>query len=192
MADVFERRADLKEWRIRLWSLIKKTPHLDWLLLTKRPHNIESMVPWENDEWPDNIWLGTTVENQHWANKRLPELEKHSAKVRFLSCEPLLGNLDLKSWMKDGVINWVIAGGESGPKSRPMSPEWVRSLRDQCIDEDVAFHFKQWGHWAPTELLTVEQKKTLIFDTHEMAAAGKKQAGRNLDGRTWDQLPVNA
>jgi protein gp37 len=94
--------------------------------------------------------------------------------------------------MKDGVIDWVIAGGESGTKSRPMSPEWVRSLRDQCIDQDVAFHFKQWGHWAPIELLTVEQKKILIFDTHEMAAAGKKHAGRNLDGRTWDQLPKSA
>ena len=192
MADVFERRADLKESRLRLWNLIDQTPHLDWLLLTKRPQHIDAMVPWSNDAWPENIWLGTTVENQHWANKRLPELAKHSARVRFLSCEPLLGDIDLRCWMNDGAINWIIAGGESGPKSRPMSPQWVRSLRDQCVDENVAFHFKQWGHWAPVELLTSEQKKTLIFDEYEMAAAGKKMAGRSLDGRTWDQLPKSA
>lgn len=192
MADVFERRADLKEWRARLWELISSTPNLDWLLLTKRPHNIGSMVPWGETEWPYNVWLGTTVENQHWANKRLPELAKHSAKVKFLSCEPLLGDIDLRKWLHSGAINWIIAGGESGPHSRPMSPHWVRSLRDQCQTSKVAFHFKQWGHWAPAELLTKAQKKTLIFDNYEMAAAGKKNAGRNLDGRTWDQLPKTA
>jgi len=192
MADVFERRAELKGSRARLWQLIQKTPWLDWLLLTKRPQNIESMIPWGPDEWPQNIWLGTTVENQHWAEKRLPDLAKHPAKVRFLSCEPLLGEIDLLPWMRKGVLDWVIAGGESGPHSRPMSPQWVRKLRDDCIESRVAFHFKQWGHWAPVELLTSEQKKTLIFDDYTMAPAGKKQAGRNLDGRTWDELPISA
>ena len=189
MADVFERRSDLREPRTRLWALIEETPFLDWLLLTKRPHNVESMVPWESDAWPHNVWLGTTVENQHWAEKRLPHLIKHSAKVRFLSCEPLLSSINLSPWMKRGMIDWVIAGGESGARSRPMSPDWVRRLRDDCINHDVSFHFKQWGHWAPAALMTAEQRNTLVFDNVKMAAAGKKRAGRALDGRTWDQLP---
>ena len=191
MADVFERRADLKQWRVRLWELIEKTPMLDWLLLTKRPQNISKMVPW-GTSWPDNVWLGTTVENQHWVKKRLPYLVGNSAKVKFLSCEPLLSEIDLSEWMKDGLINWVIAGGESGQGSRPMSPQWVRSLRDQCLHYDVAFHFKQWGHWAPVELLTIEQKKIVILDDFKLVAAGKKKAGRFLDGRTWDGLPESA
>jgi len=195
MADVFERRAELNLWRDRLWEIIEQTPMLDWLLLTKRPQNITSMTPWNNKSWPDNIWLGTTVENQHWAEKRLPDLLKHNAKVRFVSCEPLLGHLDLSPWMTGpgfNRIDWVIAGGESGPHSRPMNPEWARSLRDQCLKEKAAFHFKQWGHWAPTELLTKEQKKIITFGDIKMVAAGKKIAGRFLDGRTWDQLPISA
>lgn len=193
MADVFERRSDLRTWRDRLWELIEQTPMLDWLLLTKRPQNISKMVPWANNSWPDNVWLGTTVENQHWAEKRLPLLVENNAKVKFLSCEPLLSEIDLSKWMKDGLLDWVIAGGESGPHSRPMSPDWVRSLRDQCVDYDVAFHFKQWGHWVPVELLTVEQKKAkVIIDNFELGAVGKKKAGRSLDGRTWDGLPRSA
>lgn len=192
MADVFERRADLKEARSRLWRLIGQTPNLDWLLLTKRPHNISTMAPWGHNQWPDNIWLGTTVENQHWAEERIPELGKHPARVRFLSCEPLLGELDLTPYFAKGLIDWVIAGGESGARSRPMSPRWVRKLRDDCVRHQVAFHFKQWGHWAPAELLTTDQKNTLIFEEHRMAAAGKKQAGRSLDGEIWDQLPRSA
>ena len=151
------------------------------------------MVPWEKGKWPDNVWLGTTVENQNWANKRLPLLVENDAKVKFLSCEPLLSHIDLSEWMQKGLIDWVIAGGESGPYSRPMSPEWVRSLRNQCRNNKVAFHFKQWGHWAPVELLTKEQLKVKItLDHFELGAVGKKKAGRNLDGRTWDELPISA
>lgn len=192
MADVFERRAELNVWRSRLWGLIQKTPMLDWLLLTKRPQNISEMVPWKNDEWPGNIWLGTTVENQFWANKRLPDLLKQKTSVRFLSCEPLLGEINLKDWFTDkkaNPIDWIIAGGESGPRSRPMNPDWARSLRDQCKKRKIAFHFKQWGHWVPIELLTDQQKKVITVGDIEMAAAGKKTAGRFLDGRTWDELP---
>lgn len=192
MADVFERKIGLVEWRERLWDLIEKTPMLDWLLLTKRPQNISSMVPWSDKDWPTNIWLGTTVENQYWAKIRLPELSKNNASVRFLSCEPLLGAINLTPWFsKKGLhpIDWVIAGGESGPYSRPMNPSWVRTLRDQCKKHDVAFHFKQWGHWVPSELLTEQQKKVVTVGEIEMAAAGKKMAGRYLDGRTWDEFP---
>lgn len=192
MADVFERRAELHEWRERLWALVDQTPFLDWLLLTKRPQNIQFMAPW-GDRWPDNVWLGCTAENQTWADKRVPILLQIPAKVRFLSCEPLLGELDLSHYLsRDPTqsIHWVIAGGESGAHSRPMHPGWVRDLRNQCQNSDVAFHFKQWGHWVPEELLTEQQRKVIVFDGHRMAAAGKGKAGRILDGRTWDEFPV--
>lgn len=168
---------------------------LDWLILTKRPQNIALMAPWK-DEWPENIWLGTTVENQKFAELRLPHLLKHRAKVRFLSCEPLLGHIDLKRWIKANPkvklygIDWIIAGGESGPGSRPMLPDWARSLRDQAAEAEAAFHFKQWGHWVPSEIVTAEQKKAVIdIDGIEMVGMGKKEAGRRLDGDTWDGLP---
>lgn len=191
MADVFERRMELHERRARLWNLIEQTPFLDWLLLTKRPHNIRSMVPWV-EQWPENVWLGCSAENQNWADKRIPILQQIPAKVRFLSCEPLLGELDLRRYLsRDPTqsIHWVIAGGESGAHSRPMNPEWVRALRNQCLGVGTAFHFKQWGHWVPEELLTEQQRKVIVFDGHRLAAAGKGKAGRILDGRTWDELP---
>ena len=153
MADVFERRSELNAQRQRLWDLIRETPWLDWLLLTKRPQNIGSMVPW-TEKWPDNVWLGTTVENQVWAEKRLPLLLKHPSRVRFLSCEPLLGPIDLTPWIKKKGLNpidWVIAGGESGHHARPMHPEWPKTLLRQCKGAGISFHFKQWGHWAPAE-----------------------------------------
>jgi protein gp37 len=194
MADVFELRKELNEPRTKLWALIEQTPYLDWQLLTKRPQNIEKMVPWKK-KWPKNVWLGTTVENQHWANIRLPFLLKHKAAVRFLSCEPLLGSIDLSSWVnKRGwqSINWVIAGGESGPNSRPMHPDWARKLRDFCVQNKIAFNFKQWGHWIPVELIdiAVNKEKTITFDGEKMIPLGKKIAGRLLDGRTYDEFPL--
>lgn len=179
MADVFEKRSELDIHRQRLWQLIDETPWLDWLLLTKRPEHVSACVPW-GSEWPTNVWLGTTAENQHWADKRIPELVRSPAVVRFLSCEPLLGPIDLSQ--AEGKIDWVIAGGESGPKSRPMKPEWARYLRDSCADLGIAFHFKQWGHWAPVR----------IGQTETLEAVGKRNAGRQLDGRTWDELPAVA
>lgn len=191
MADVFERRSDLEEPRWRLWKLIEQTSNLDWLLLTKRPQNVIPMTPW-GAEFPSNVWVGTTVENQTWAKKRIPFLVKIPARVRFLSCEPLLSAIDLKPFFgeRGRGIDWVIAGGESGPHSRPMNPDWVRGLRNQCEENGIAFHFKQWGHWVPEELLTEQQKRVLVMDGYRLAAAGKKLAGRILDGRTWDQLPA--
>lgn len=194
MADVFENRSDLNEARSRLWTLIEATPMLDWLLLTKRPEHVLKLTRW-GAEWPENVWLGTTVENQEWADKRMPHLLAVPAKTRFLSCEPLLGNVDLSAYLEKGKkpsIHWIITGGESGPNSRPMNPEWVRGLRDFCRKAKIAFHFKQWGHWAPIELLTKEQKNIIVVGDVEMAAAGKKVAGRLLDGRTWDELPRSA
>lgn len=173
MADVFEGRKDLDAWRERLWQLIAETPNLDWLLLTKRPENAVSMVPWSLN-WPSTVWLGTTVENQEWAERRIPYLVTAPATMRFLSCEPLIGPLNLSQWLAS--IDWVIVGGESGHYARPMLPSWVNSLRDQVTKAEVAFHFKQWGTWLP------------VGD--RMERVGKRIAGRILDDRTWDEFPT--
>ena len=195
MADVFERRADLAPQRTRLWELIQNTPNLDWLLLTKRPQNIEKLVPWRND-WPPNVWLGTSVENQTLAEKRLPFLLSNAASVRFLSCEPLLGQLDLSLWFRrSGLypIDWIIAGGESGGSSRPMHPDWAVSLLRQCRRFDVPFHFKQWGQWVPAELTNEGARSRLLELSNErpveMVRLSKKLAGRLLEGTTWDEVP---
>jgi protein gp37 len=164
MADVFDNQAP-EAWRLDLWELIHRTPHLDWLLLTKRPQNMARMLPqpatlgfpaW-GQGWP-NVWLGTTAENQAEADRRIPHLLAVPAATRFLSCEPLLGPVDLSAWWKNNVpcgsywhpngLNWVIVGGESGPEARPSHPDWFRSLRDQCAAAGVPFFFKQWGVWT--------------------------------------------
>lgn len=199
MADVFEKRAELDAHRARLWPLIESTPHLDWLLLTKRPENIATMAPWDRS-WPSNVWLGTTAENQHWAAKRIPMLLENAAKVKFISAEPLLGALRLDGFLLPANrtgrgLNWVIAGGESGPYSRPMNPSWVEDLRDQCEAAGTAFHFKQWGHWGPyahsvphsavrTEMVGRDGRTVTLY------RLGKHATGRLLEGRTWDELPA--
>lgn len=178
----------MNDVRARLFRLIDATPNLDWLLLTKRPENIERM--WHcaccndtgrhafNVRYRPNVWLGTSVENQEYAEKRIPELLKcrDLVPVLFLSCEPMVGPITLfKSnrqaheeaagmglesafFAQSGIdaeglrnpgIDWVICGGESGPNARPSHPDWFASLRDQCKAADVPFHFKQWGEWVP-------------------------------------------
>lgn len=199
MADVFESRSDLKSERERLWELIEATSWLDWLLLTKRPQSIRRFAPWTK-EWPENVWLGTTIENQKWAAIRLPQLLQFPATRRFLSCEPLLGPLNLTKWTTRRPrnlhpIDWVIAGGESGPNARAMLPGWARNLRDQCRSAGIPFHFKQWGHWAPAQKKA--ESARAFWDEVEgklinMEPLGKKSAGRFLDGKTWDQVPKAA
>ena len=198
MADVFEDRRDLDEPRERIWKVIVATRNLDWLLLTKRPHRIRHLTPWGN-VWPRNVWLGTTVENQRWAEKRVPQLLENPAAVHFLSCEPLLGPVDLAAWMpvkgRDRAIGWVIAGGESGHRARPMNPEWARSLRDQCQLHHVPFHFKQWGAWVATEgEAEARMLRTGAGESRpiKMVRVSKKQAGRLLDGRHWNEIPTAA
>lgn len=164
LADVFDNQVP-DEWRRDLWALIDVTPKLIWLLLTKRPQNIRKMLPqdWQAPSvhgW-HNVWFGTTVENQAEADRRIPQLLSFPAAKRFLSCEPLLGPVDLRSaciveramptidHVRGGVarIDWVIAGGESGREARPSHPDWFRGLRDQCAAAGVPFLFKQWGEW---------------------------------------------
>lgn len=152
LADVFDNQVPA-QWRFDLWLLIAITPHLDWLLLTKRPQNIAKMLPTGTFHaegrdlvWPwPNVWLGTTVENRTEMLRRAPLLKAVPARMHFWSAEPLLGNLG--EIPPEVMPSWVIAGGESGPGARPMHPDWARSLRDQCAAAGVPFLFKQWGEW---------------------------------------------
>jgi protein gp37 len=201
MADVFENRKDLNASRERLWRLIEETPNLDWLLLTKRIEHVKRLAPWSG-KWPRNIWLGATTEKQNWLEKRADHLLAHDTVVHFVSAEPLLGPLNITPWLaqtgddKPG-INWVIAGGESGFYARTMNPLWAESLRDQCNAAGVPFHFKQWGHWAPEELVTEgisarAQRIEVVGRMGEMirmVKVGKAKSGRVLDGATWDEFP---
>lgn len=175
MADVMEDREDVKREQNRLWDMIERTPHLDWLLLTKRPQNFRRFLRehWLRDQRP-NVWLMTTVESQEHA-WRIDELVKVPAVVRGVSYEPALGPIDLSAWLGIKGLNWVIAGGESGPRARPSDPQWFRSVRDQCAITRVPFMFKQWG----------EHSDGLI-------RIGKKKAGRLLDGRLHDEYPAVA
>lgn len=246
LADVFEGPESMPDeaWpavsdaRERLGALIDATPWLDWLLLTKRPQNVLKYGPlgmrWTQDGMPANVWIGTTVENQKYADERIPELLKIPATVRFLSIEPMLGPVDLSQFLEcqcdvnghcglclEGPRSrWVICGGESGGlKARPMHPDWVRGLRDQCVAASVPFHFKQWGEWLPlngaglafwTSCVNGRDEKIgfrdgrelikRIFDQRSMMPdsprgtqvyrVGKKESGRLLDGREWNELPT--
>jgi protein gp37 len=193
MADVFDNAAP-KGALDRLWQVIRATPKLDWQLLTKRPQNIGKRLP---PDWGDgfpNVWLGTTVENQQEAHRRIPYLLSVAARVRFLSCEPLLGPISLHHDWAYGGLHWIIAGGESGPKARPSNPEWFRSLRDQCGKAELAFHFKQWGNWRPADGQEGSPRKRIQLKSESgiqiLVHLGKKASGRELDGRTWDDLPL--
>lgn len=171
-----------------------------------------------------NVWLGVSVEDQKWASIRIPALLGTPAAVRWLSCEPLLGPVDLRTGQYamppagefagttlDG-IDWVVTGGESGPGARPMHPDWPRWLRDQCLAAGVPYLFKQWGDWTPDrsgqgkvtanrfryEVKCIGPDGTIQPETGPhladptwatMFRKGKKAAGRELDGRTWDEYP---
>lgn len=154
MADVFEDRPDLVGPRSHLFDLIRCTPHLDWLLLTKRPQNADRLwsqaqYDWFNGAdslgptWAPNVWLGTSAGSQKTADEFLPHLVRVPARVRFVSAEPLLGSTSLAPWLH--LIDWVIIGGESGPGARPFNVEWARWLQQQCIQAKVPTFIKQMG-----------------------------------------------
>lgn len=180
MADVFEDHPTIDAERAKLWPLIRETPWLDWQLLTKRPERIAGHLP---PDWGDgypNVWLGTSVESQPYAASRLRPLLAVPAVVHFVSCEPLLGPVDLSPWLAGGArgepvaagraIGWVIVGGESGPWARPMDEADARSLIAQCKAAGVPVFLKQLG------------------------GRGDKRAGAAavLDGRWWTEMPSPA
>jgi protein gp37 len=128
--------------RARLFRLIDECTSLDFLMLTKRAANLETMLPWYRGEPPANVWLGVTAEDQKRADERIPLLLAAPAAIRFLSCEPLLGPLDLRAYLDR--IDWVILGNEDAPRPRETEMEWVRSLLSQCAEAGVPVHAKQW------------------------------------------------
>ena len=204
-SDFFIEEAD--EWRFWAWYIIMKTPHLTYQILTKRPERIKDCLPkdWGNG-WP-NVWLGVTAENQEMADLRVPILLQIPAAVRFVSVEPMLGPVDLDSYLVVGAdypwsimckgIDWVICGGESGPRARPMHPDWVRSLRAQCQVVGVPFFFKQWGEWKGNypgdNWKPTNDMKFYYFDTPgylgKVWKCGTKAAGHLLDAQEWRQFP---
>lgn len=213
LADVFDNQAPVGA-RCELFNLIRATPELDWLLLTKRPENIAAMLPdarsWGSG-WP-NVWLGTTCEDQENADRRCRILRSIPARVHFLSCEPLLGpiKLDVETLQS---LDLVISGGESGPAARPSHPDWHRGLRDQCEVAGVYYFLKQWGEWAPGEcadkpatrtercatwfndewsfetITPRMSQETHIDDAPDVYRLGKKAAGRLLDGVEHNGMP---
>jgi len=159
MSDLFHEKIPV-EFVLKVFKVMREARHHTFQVLTKRANRLAEIAT--QLPWPDNVWMGVSVENEDYVD-RIDHLRSTPAFIKFLSLEPLLGPLDHLDL--DG-IDWTIAGGESGPNARPMNPNWVRSIRDQCNSAGVAFHFKQWG------------------------GVQKKQAGRTLDGRTWDELPI--
>jgi protein gp37 len=158
MSDLFHEDVPL-DFILKAFEVMRNTPHHQYQILTKRAERLSEL----NDElsWPDNVWMGVSIESDYY-QYRTECLRKTAARIKFLSIEPLLGpipDLDLLG------IDWVILGGESGPKARPIKSEWVIEIRDQCLDACVPFFFKQWG------------------------GVNKKKAGREIEGRVWNQMP---
>lgn len=160
MSDLFHEDIE-PDFIRRVFDIMNQAGRHTFQVLTKRPEHVLELD--QQLSWTPNIWLGVSIETARWGG-RLDVLKQTGAHVKFLSLEPLLGRLS--TLQLDG-IDWVIVGGESGPGARAMRPEWVREIRDNCLESDVAFFFKQWG--GPI----------------------KKRTGRILDGRTWDEMPRN-
>lgn len=205
MSDLFHKDVP-DEYIAKVFAVMAETPRHTYQVLTKRHARMRSLMSsaafhadivhhaWTIAEdrpsfqadsdatiWPlPNVWLGVSVEDQHWADIRIPVLLETPAAVRFLSCEPLLASVSLSPWTVPNAdatrpvipdLDWVIVGGESGRKARPMDRQWACDLRDQCAAAGVPFLFKQWGAWGPSKA---------------------EVDGRLLDGRTWDEYPAVA
>jgi protein gp37 len=182
---------------------------------TLKPQQIARIQLAAEPAWPlRNVWVGVSAEDQKWAGIRIPALLDTLAAVRFVSAEPLLSPIDLSRWLpsqQGETLDWIIVGGESGAQARPMNPDWVRSIRDQCQAAGVAFHFKQFGEWAPVGLAVGQvppgvegeyvygSRREHWFPrppsqsrfTHTVVRRiGKKAAGRTLDGSVYDGYPA--
>ena len=161
MSDLFQKDVPLSFIQ-EVFDVMNQVSRHRFQVLTKRSDRLLQVQ--SKLAWAPNIWMGVSVENKDYKN-RIGHLRKTEAKVKFLSLEPLLGRLGRLN-LKE--IDWVIVGGESGPRARPMDPTWVTEIRDQCLEAQIPFFFKQWG------------------------GRNKKKAGRILEGRTWDEMPEPA
>jgi protein gp37 len=230
LCDVFDNAAPDK-WRFDLFSLIADTPYLQWIVLTKRIGNVRPYTQRDGLAFDligdGRVWLGITVCNQKEADRDIPTLLEIPVKRRFLSVEPMLGptalNLEWRNdiWREDCKgnrlpprrIDWVIVGGETGPHARPMHPDWVRSIRNQCKAARIPFFFKSWGEWKsakgipcgvpvkwefedgrPAELSHLRSHKKplrgyVFSDLYQVIRVGKKRSGRLLDGVLHNQFP---
>ncbi len=208
MSDLFHPDVPI-DFLAQVWDVMIRTPRHQYQILTKRPQRVASAlgprgIDFYAVERPvpcpqPNIWLGSSIESDRYT-WRADHLRETSAAVRFLSLEPLLGplpSLDLTD------IDWVIVGGESGPGARPMHPEWVRDIRDRCVDAKVPFFFKQWGAYRPRPVPARREDSAVPpipyrpgcpdpYPLGWVEKVGKKAAGRELDGRTWDEMPAVA
>ena len=200
MSDLFHKNVPL-EYIQQVFDVMKRAHWHRFQVLTKRSERLAELS--SQLEWSPNIWMGVSVESQKFVN-RIDDLRQTNAKIKFLSLEPLIGslkNLELHD------IDWAIVGGESGYGARPVHPDWVRSIRDQCVAADVPFFFKQWGNYGeshgcddPCGKCVMALSDGTITGTDWVAGArmkgsvqlhpfGKKKAGRELDGRIWDEMP---
>lgn len=218
LADVFDNEVPAR-WRTDLFRLIQQTPNLDWLLLTKRIGNVSQMVIDAGFAscWPlPNVWLGASICTQAEADRDILKLLCTPARVRFISVEPMLSPITINApiFDEDGgrVLHWVICGGESGEDARPVHPDWVRGLRDQCVGSGTPFFFKQWGEhdlsydrdrddpdWQRCEAISQKPGQWINLAggqgfhgarVHYAHRIGKRRSGRLLDGRTWDEVPT--
>ncbi|RLC37411.1 MAG: hypothetical protein DRH33_05830 [Candidatus Nealsonbacteria bacterium] len=158
MSDLFHKDVP-EEFILKVFNVMNNAPWHTFQILTKRAERLAKVS--DRLVWGKNIWMGVSVENADYIY-RIDNLRKTKAKVKFISFEPLIDKIEMVNLQG---VDWVIVGGESGPKARYMSPEWVTNLRDQCLAQKVPFFFKQWG------------------------GINKKKTGRLLDGRTWDEMP---
>jgi protein gp37 len=163
MSDLFHEEVPVDFIR-EVFTIMAQAKWHTFQVLTKRHERLQSLAC--KLAWPPNVWTGVSVENQYWVDRRVPALLEIPAAVRFLSVEPLLKPVDLRLYLQ--AINWVTVGGESGPKARPVDPNWVRQIRDDCWNAGVPFFFKQWG------------------------GRNCKAGGRLLDGEVWEQYPYQS
>ncbi len=191
-------------------EIIKNCPQHIFLILTKRPERALEIFtallspPLDKFNKCKNLWLGVTAENQEMADSRIPELLEIPAAKRFVSIEPMLGPIDIERHLwnyiyvnnstlnKNGErVDWVICGGETSPKARPMHPDWVRNLRDQCQAAGVPFWFKGWGEWGPSHQSESYycKGKEIILDNMYFRKVGRKNTGRLLDGWEYSEIP---
>lgn len=208
LSDFFDNHASVTAWRAAAWDLIRECPNIVFMLVTKRPQNIRKMLPpapiW--NEIRERVWILTTAENQEEGDRRIPAMFEafgrgYAEPAAFgVSCEPLLGRLDLSAYLDR--LDWVIVGGESGKHARPMHPRWAEQLRNDCVAARVPFHFKQWGGWTRW---TPDLSADVVYlnengSQHNnplgagvygvpVVNVGKAAAGREIGGRVFDEVP---